>query len=331
MGIPQARRQPLLHNARANALPTDLLPRTITPKAPPIKTQGIKTKVVPLIARSILWSGEGAWIEPFFGSGSVALNIKPRNAILADTNAHLIRLYRAIQKGAIDGWAVRTFLEREGAELARKGERHYYRIRDRFNESGDPFDFIFLNRSCFNGMMRFNRNGHFNVPFCRKPERFRPALVTKIANQIEWARGVMEGRNWRFVAQDWRTTLAMAQPGDMVYCDPPYVGRHTDYYNGFTEDEANTLASTLIETPAGFALSMWLENKYRRNPYVDRWFSEYPRRTMSHFYHVGPSESLRNQMTEAVILSKPATATSSAPSRSPSVPSLFETAEVIKI
>lgn len=57
------------------------LPRKITPKAPPIKTQGIKTKVVPLIASSIAWSGDGYWIEPFFGSGVVALNILPQRAI----------------------------------------------------------------------------------------------------------------------------------------------------------------------------------------------------------------------------------------------------------
>ncbi|TMV43360.1 DNA adenine methylase, partial [Thioclava sp. BHET1] len=70
------------------------LPRPVRPKAPPIKTQGIKTKVVPLIARSIVWDGVGRWIEPFLGSGVVALNIGPQRAILADTNEHMIGLFR---------------------------------------------------------------------------------------------------------------------------------------------------------------------------------------------------------------------------------------------
>ena len=280
------------------------LPREITPKAPPIKTQGIKTRLVPLIASSIGWNGEGRWVEPFVGSAVVALNIAPQRALLGDTNGHMIDLYRGIQDGAINGSTMREFLEMEGARLLDRGESHYYVIRERFNERGDPFDFVFLSRSCFNGMMRFNKKGGFNVPFCRKPERFRPALITKIVNQVEWACAAMEGKDWNFVVQDWRMTVAEAKAGDIIYCDPPYIGRHVDYYNGFTEEEADDLARVLVASKAGFALSMWLENKYRRNAYVDNWFSNYPRRTKEHFYHVGPQEKLRNAMTEAVILSK---------------------------
>lgn len=180
----------------------DLLPRDIRPKAPPIKTQGIKTKIVPLIARSIRWRGSGRWIELFLGSGVVALNIAPQRAILSDTNEHVINLYRNIQKGIITGPVVRLYLRREGALLLEKVECHYYAARDRFNKTSDSLDFLFLSRSCFNGMMRFNRTGGFNVPLCRKPERFRPALITKIANQIQWARSVMDGKDWQFVVQD---------------------------------------------------------------------------------------------------------------------------------
>ena len=306
------------------------LPRRIVPKVPPIKMQGIKTKIVPSIARSIRWSGDGRWIEPFLGSGAVALNIAPRRALLSDSNPHVIALYRGVQKGTVDGPGVRTHLEREGAELRRKGEDHYYAVRDRFNEGGNPLDFIFLNRSCFNGLMRFNRQGRFNTPFCRKPERFRPALVTKIVNQVEWARAAMSGKDWRFIAQDWRATVAEAGPGDMIYCDPPYIGRHTDYYNGFTSGEADELAAAIIESRAGFALSMWLENKYRRNEYVDRWFADFPRRDISHFYHVGSTENLRNAVTEAVILSENAAADIPRSSVS-SYPLSCKTAETVNI
>ena len=307
----------------------DLLPCEIRPKAPPIKTQGIKTKIVPLIARSIGWCGNGRWIEPFLGSSVVALNIAPQRAILSDTNEHIINLYRNIQRGIINGSTVRLYLGREGALLSEKGERHYYAVRDRFNKTGDSLDFLFLSRSCFNGMMRFNRTGEFNVPFCRKPERFRPALITKIVNQIQWARSVMDGKDWQFVVQDWRAALAEAQPADMVYCDPPYIGRHTDYYNGFTDNDGNELARTLIDMSANFALSMWLENKYRRNTYVDCWFSCFPQYTMSHFYHVGSLKSLRNEMTEVVIVSEDAAVL---PCK-PSIPSLtlFESTELTNI
>lgn len=308
------------------------LPRDVAPKAPPIKTQGIKTKLVPLIARSVCWEGEGRWVEPFLGSGVVAMNLAPKRALLADTNKHLIKLYQSIQYGEVNGSRVRGYLEREGTHLLEKGEDHYYFIRDRFNEAGDPLDFIFLSRACFNGMMRFNRKGGFNVPFCRKPERFRPALITKIVNQVEWARKAIAGKDWTFVTQDWRLTVSQARSGDMIYCDPPYIGRHTDYYNSFDCEQSDDLAKALIASPADFALSNWLENKYRRNDYIERWFSAYPQRTISHFYHVGPSEDLRNEMTEVIVLSERAAAPVEPEiEKRPAYLPLFEAAEAFDV
>ena len=260
-----------------------MFPKKVRPKAPPIKTQGIKTKLTPMIAASVRWSGQGRWIEPFVGSGAVALNLAPQKALLADTNKHIINFYKDVQSGQITGAAARRFLEIEGQHLLETGEKHFYFIRDRFNDEGAPLDFLFLSRSCFNGVMRFNSKGRFNVPFCRKPNRFRQALVTKIANQIDWAAEVMSGKDWEFAVQPWHETVASAQANDMIYCDPPYVGRHTDYYNGFTDEEADQMAQALIGSEAGFAVSMWLENKYRRNDYLDRWFAEYPMETTSHF------------------------------------------------
>jgi len=280
-----------------------MFPKKVRPKAPPIKTQGIKTKLTPMIAASIRWSGQGRWIEPFVGSGAVALNLAPQKALLADTNKHIINFYKDVQSGQITGATARRFLEIEGQHLLETGEKHFYFIRDRFNDEGAPLDFLFLSRSCFNGVMRFNSKGRFNVPFCRKPNRFRQALVTKIANQIDWAAEVMSGKDWEFVVQPWHETVASAQANDMIYCDPPYVGRHTDYYNGFTDEEADQMAQALTGSEAGFAVSMWLENKYRRNDYLDRWFAEYPMETTSHFYHVGSSEDLRNEMIEALVVS----------------------------
>ena len=63
-------------------------------KAPPVKIQGIKTKLVPFIRKNITWTRNhsGAWIEPFMGSGVVGLNMRPRRAIMADSNQHLVRI-----------------------------------------------------------------------------------------------------------------------------------------------------------------------------------------------------------------------------------------------
>jgi DNA adenine methylase len=280
-----------------------LLPRSVRVRVPPVKSQGIKTRIVPLIMASISWDGGGRWIEPFLGSGVVALNVLPRRALLADTNLHIVAFYQAIQAGRITGDKVRAYLEREGAALAARGEAHYYAVRERFNAQGDPLDFLFLNRSCFNGLMRFNGSGGFNVPFCRKPDRFRPALITKICNQVAGIAKVLGGRDWEFRVADWRESLALAAAGDFIYADPPYAGRHTGYFNRWSDRDADDLAATLCSGAAGFACSMWLENRYRRNDHVARWFAGYPVFTSSHFYHVGPTESLRNAMQEALIVS----------------------------
>ena len=271
---------------------------------PPLKCQGIKTKLVSFIFQNIRWRAgdKGHWIEPFLGSGVVAFNLAPERAILADTNKHIIGLYKAIYEQKLTGEDLRNYLQKEGQSLRRSGVEHFYQVRNRFNAEGDPFDFIFLSRSCFNGVMRFNGNGKFNVPFCQKPERFSTSYVTKIVNQVNWTARQMRGRVWDFRVARWDEVLADASPRDFAYLDPPYIGRHTDYYNNWTENDASGLASVAQRLPCGFALSMWYENRYRRNQHIDEKWSGNTVRLFRHFYHVGPSESLRNEMYEALVL-----------------------------
>lgn len=269
---------------------------------PPIKCQGIKTKLVKFILSNIRWNGQGRWIEPFVGSGVVLFNVQPERALVNDINPHIIRLYQMIYDGNLSPETVRLHLSAEGKKLLLNGEDYYYRVRERFNETGDPLDFIFLNRSCFNGMMRFNGKGEFNVPFCRKPDRFRQAYVTKIVNQISQIRKIMQGKNWEFRCGDWRECLNDVTENDFVYFDPPYIGRHTDYYQRWTEDDAAELATVAQNLPCGFALSMWKENKYRLNQHISQYWEGLVERTFAHFYHVGPTENLRNSMEEALLI-----------------------------
>jgi DNA adenine methylase len=285
----------------------NFLPRAISHTGvPPIKCQGIKTKLIPFIAESIQWDANksGRWVEPFLGSGCVAFNIQADNALLCDTNCHIIGLYQAIQKGSITGSGVRAHLESEGKKLSEGGETYYYSVRERFNATGNVLDFLFLNRACFNGLMRFNRKGNFNVPFGHKPERFAPAYITKIVNQINWVTKQMQGRNWEFRVSTWQETLASAKENDFVYLDPPYIGRHADYYSQWSDTEATDLVTATHNLPCGYALSMWLENQYRRNEHVDTHWKDNEMRICSHFYHVGSTESLRNEVEEALLIRK---------------------------
>ncbi len=274
---------------------------------PPIKCQGIKTKLVPSILRAAPQPIGGTWIEPFCGSGVVALNVRPQRALLADSNRHIIELYRAIQNGDVTPGRVRAYLEEEGDKLRQGGATYYIEVRARFNEEGSPLDFLFLNRSCFNGVMRFNSKGKFNVPFCHKPDRFAPAYITKIVNQVGALGDVLRGREWRFEVQDFRTTLAQAQPGDFVYADPPYAGRHVDYYNSWNAEDEETLVCMLQQLSTMFLLSTWHSNKYRNNSAIAQHWERagFYITTIEHFYHVGSTENLRNSMTEALISNYP--------------------------
>ncbi|MCI0520947.1 MAG: Dam family site-specific DNA-(adenine-N6)-methyltransferase [Chloroflexi bacterium] len=268
---------------------------------PPIKCQGIKTKLVEFILANIRWEGAGRWIEPFLGSGVVLFSVQPERALVNDINPHIINLYRKVYEGSLSSSMVREHLTEEGKRLLRE-ENYYYTVRERFNQTGEALDFLFLNRSCFNGLMRFNKKGEFNVPFCRKPDRFRPAYITKIVNQVKNLKQIMGGKDWEFRAGDWRECFNGTDKDDFVYLDPPYIGRHTDYYEQWSDADAIELASKAQSLPCGFALSMWKENKYRLNDHIPDYWTNTVERTMTHFYHVGSTESLRNSMEEALLI-----------------------------
>lgn len=270
-------------------------------QVPPIKCQGIKTKLVPMILRNIERNPEGLWIEPFLGSGVVALNVAPKRALLADSNPHLIRFYQALKDGIIDGAIVRNFLEREGKHLSIRGQDHYYHVRERFNSEGSPLDFLFLNRSCFNGIIRFNRQGKFNVPFGHKPQRFAPAYITKIVNQVSRFQAATRLFDWKFACQDFTVTLRQASDGDFIYCDPPYVGRHVDFYDSWDEQSERLLYGELKDKQAHFMLSTWHSNQHRENEFLQTLWSEFTVSTWEHFYHVGAREINRKPMLEALV------------------------------
>lgn len=275
---------------------------------PPIKSQGIKTKLIPWINDLILTSGislNTRWIEPFFGTGVVGFN-SPVNGIhiVGDTNPHIINFYQQLQSGEITPHTMRTYLERESKllEMAEEdGYTHYRLVRNRFNQEHSPYDFIFLSRAGFNGMMRFNKSGDWNIPFCKKPGRFAPAYITKICNQVRSVAQIIRKKEWKFNNAPFLETIALAGEGDIIYCDPPYYGRYVDYYNGWTEKDEEELFYALSQTRAKFILSTWHHNDYRPNEMIKRFWQRFNVVTKEHFYHNGGKIENRHSMVEAVV------------------------------
>ncbi len=269
---------------------------------PPIKTQGIKTKLVPLIKQNISINKISIWIEPFMGSGVVGFNIEPYQAIFADTNPHLINFYTQIKQGSITSHIVRDFLEYEGKMLEQGDDEYYYIVHTRFNQNHNPLDFLFLNRSCFNGMIRFNKNYEFNVPYGHKPKRFAKAYITKIVNQVNKLSDLLHKYNWSFICQSFEKTISLAKESDFIYCDPPYIGRHVDYYDSWNEHLELLLYKTLINSNARFMLSTWDHNSYRENNYINSIWGDCKKITQEHFYHIGAKEKNRNSVVEALLI-----------------------------
>lgn len=162
----------------------------------------------------------GTYVEPFLGGGSLFFAALPKKARLSDTNAELINAYRMVcQRNAdLERW-LRWLQRHHSKEL-------YYKIRSRTG-GGDfwaALRFIYLNRTCWNGLYRVNLRGEFNVPIGTK-------------DLIEYREGLSEQakvlNSAHLQCVDFQTSLRDAKAGDFAYVDPPYTVRHNN--NGFVK------------------------------------------------------------------------------------------------
>ena len=181
---------------------------------PFLKWAGAKTRVVPLI-RALVPPDATRLVEPFLGSGTVALNLGLPDNLLADLNPDLVLLYRLLIRDRERFIAAAAALFTPRANQA----AHFYRLRAEFNSTPPSLRraclFVFLNRHCFNGLCRYNSMGQFNTPFGRYTAPYFPeAELRTFAASLARA---------RFVQSDFRKVVAEAGAGDFVYCDPPYV------------------------------------------------------------------------------------------------------------
>lgn len=196
----------------AAALPVEApVPRNW--QRPFLKWAGGKYSLLPELDR-LIPAGKRL-IEPFVGGGSVFLNVeKHESFLLADVNADLINLYQMLEVDHIRVCSLAKILfERANSEVA------YKELRDEFNNQrmGAPeraAAFLFLNRHCFNGLIRYNREGFFNVGWGKYEAPYFPEIEIKAFKQ--------KSHKCVFMNAGYRRTLALAGEGDVVYCDPPY-------------------------------------------------------------------------------------------------------------
>ncbi|WES68825.1 adenine-specific DNA-methyltransferase [Superficieibacter sp. HKU1] len=154
-------------------------------------------------------------IEPFVGAGSVFLNTDFSRYILADINSDLISLYNIVKSQTEEYVAA----SREMFTPATNVAERYYQLRDEFNQSQEPFRravlFLYLNRHGYNGLCRYNLRGEFNVPFGRYKKPYFP--------EAELYHFAEKAQNAFFFCETYADSMARANNGSVVYCDPPYA------------------------------------------------------------------------------------------------------------
>ena len=189
------------------------------------------------------------YVEPFLGSGAVALHLAHVPSVLADTNHNLIQFYLSVKDTPVQ---LTACLKQFAAEYnnADSQKEYYINARKSYNEGvylgpQKAAAFLFLNKTCFNGIWRVNSSGAFNVPFGQRIPC--PALVISEENFNQISE-YLNTKNVEVINNDFRLILEdVVSAGDLVYCDPPYVDtKFTSYTAGkFTENDHEDLIDLL--------------------------------------------------------------------------------------
>lgn len=192
---------------------------------PVIKWAGGKRRLAPVIA-SYFFDGNllklgSTYFEPFLGGGALMFFLKHKNAVGIDQNPELINFYNVLKTSPEELFET---LQNEFAPF--HSESFYYEVRNRdlasdfvksFTKVERAARFVYLNKSCFNGIWRVNSKGHNNVPWNHQNTVSLPSLES-----IMSAHDYIVENNISFVRGDYKKVLDKAKTGDFVYFDPPY-------------------------------------------------------------------------------------------------------------
>jgi DNA adenine methylase len=212
---------------------------------PFVKWAGGKNQLIPQIIR-LMPSKFARYFEPFLGGGAVFFHIASynKNAFLSDINMDLINAYKVIRNHVEE---LITALKYHQSEYNKCPKRYYYQLRDTtevLNKIENAARFITLNKTCYNGLYRVNRNGLFNVPI----GRYKNPLICDTINLRKMNIVLRQCAIYLGVIDYKKILIEKAVKDDFVYLDPPFLpisntANFTSYTNnGFTLDDQKELA-----------------------------------------------------------------------------------------
>ena len=233
---------------------------------PMIKYRGGKSKEIP----ALLWQiprFRGRYIEPFFGGGALFFHLEPRQAIINDINTKLMLFYKGVRddfsslreelddieqlyaKNRADFEKLKTLHPEDRVED--KNEELYYHLRNQFNGTepklfSDALLYYYINKTAYSGMIRYNSQGEFNVPFGRY-KNLNTKSVTKLHSLLLQRAEILN--------EDYSVVFNTSSSEDFIFLDPPYDCVFSDYGNssyrvdGFNESEHRRLAADFRNLP----------------------------------------------------------------------------------
>jgi DNA adenine methylase len=197
-----------------------------------LKWAGGKRRLVTLLDK-LTPTNIDRYFEPFLGSGAFFFHLiqsrKQLKAYLSDSNPHLINTYREVRDNVNE--LIEILMDHQKGYL-KNGEKYYYSVRDdqsNKTNTGTAAKFIFLNKTCYNGLYRVNKIGNFNVPHGRY---FNPKICNK--EKLIDCSSLLNRAEVTIVCDIYKNTTLKCKDNDFVYLDPPYfpvsrTSNFTDY------------------------------------------------------------------------------------------------------
>ena len=202
---------------------------------PFIKWVGGKGKLIPEL-RNFYPKSYDRYFEPFVGGGALFMHLGRKNVIINDFSEDLMNVYKLIRDSHTE---LMDALDKLEIEHQKGPKQHYYNIRemDRDEEWGEvdalikAARFIYLNKTCFNGLYRVNKKGYFNVPFNGK-EKINTYEKDNIINLSKY----LNNANIKILTGDFEDAVKKAKKGDFIFFDPPYDVIKNDSFEKYTKE-----------------------------------------------------------------------------------------------
>ena len=278
---------------------------------PIIKWAGGKRKFATQIA-GFLGEVEGTYFEPFLGGGAMLLHIAPRRAVCSDINPELVNFYDVVRND------VDSLIELLRTEFVPNHcKAFYYQVRDWDRNKCEYASigpvkraarFIYLNKTCYNGLWRVNRDGMNNVPFGRYK---KPTIL--IEDDLRQAALYFRENDVRFFECDYKELVLRAKNGDVVYFDPPYdveegksefVSYTASGFSRQDQQELKKLCDFLIDKGVRVGISN-SNTQYIRSLYASDKNYRYELNEITPFCRtIGSRPSSRKKTTELIIIGR---------------------------